>query len=94
MARTPTLRFDRGTLILHPPPRGKGWFDHAVWDDRIERFRIPAHCYRPLLESLRREQIVVDDQASDFGALELTPQLTFEPYPHQSEALDAWQRNR
>ena len=94
MARTPTLRFDRGTLILHPPPRGKGWIDHAVWDDRIERFRIPAHCYRPLLETLRREQITVNDQASDFNALELSPKLTFEPYPHQSEALDAWQRNR
>lgn len=94
MARTPTLRFDRGTLILHPPPRGKGWIDYAVWDDRIERFRIPAHCYRPLLESLRQEQTVVEDQASNFVALELMPQLTFEPYPHQSEALHAWQKNR
>lgn len=94
MARTPTLRFDRGTLILHPPPRGKGWIDHAVWDDRIERFRIPAHCYRPLLETLRREQIDINDQASDFTALELTPQLTFKPYLHQQEALAAWQQNR
>ncbi|NEZ66040.1 DEAD/DEAH box helicase [Leptolyngbyaceae cyanobacterium CCMR0082] len=94
MVRIPTLRFDRGTLILHPPPRGKGWIDHAVWDDRIERFRIPAHCYRPLLETLRREQVEVNDQASDFTALELTPRLTFKPYPHQSEALQAWQQNR
>ncbi|MEM9163592.1 MAG: hypothetical protein AAGC54_11065, partial [Cyanobacteria bacterium P01_F01_bin.4] len=48
MARTPTLTFDRGTLILHPPPRGRGWIDHAVWDDRVERFRIPANQYRTL----------------------------------------------
>lgn len=94
MARTPTLRFDRGTLILHPPPKGKGWIDHAVWDDRIERFRIPAHCYRPLLETLRRERVTVNDQASGFVALELTPQLTYEPYAHQREALAAWQQNR
>lgn len=94
MARTPTLRFDRGTLILHPPPRGKSWIDHAVWDDRIERFRIPAHCYRPLIEALRREQIAVNDQAANFTKLELKPQLTFEPYAHQSEALSAWQQNR
>ncbi len=94
MVRIPTLRFDRGTLILHPPPRGKRWIDHAVWDDRIERFRIPAHCYRPLLETLRREQVEINDQAADFTALELTPQLTFEPYLHQSEALQAWQQNR
>ncbi|MGB7248995.1 MAG: hypothetical protein WBC73_08655, partial [Phormidesmis sp.] len=31
----PTLKFDRGTLVLHPPPRGKAWVDFAVWDDRI-----------------------------------------------------------
>ena len=94
MARTPTLRFDRGTLILHPPPRGKGWIEHATWDDRIERFRIPAHCYRPLLETLRTEKITVNDQASDFKPLALVPQLTYEPYAHQSEALAAWQQNR
>ncbi|MGF1991402.1 MAG: hypothetical protein RMY62_026540, partial [Nostoc sp. ZfuVER08] len=28
MVRTPTLTFDRGTLILHPPPRGKAWMDY------------------------------------------------------------------
>ena len=94
MVRTPTLRFDRGTLILHPPPRGKGWINHAVWDDRIERFRIPAHCYRPLLETLRREKVDINDQASGFTALELTPRLTFKPYLHQQEALAAWQQNR
>ncbi|MEO0396540.1 MAG: hypothetical protein AAF243_11225, partial [Cyanobacteria bacterium P01_A01_bin.137] len=94
MARTSTLRFDRGTLILHPPPRGKGWIDHAIWDDRIERFRIPAHCYRPLIEALRQDQIAINDQASDFKSLELSPQLTFEPYVHQREALNAWQQNR
>ncbi|MEM7066554.1 MAG: DEAD/DEAH box helicase family protein [Cyanobacteria bacterium P01_B01_bin.77] len=94
MARIPTLRFDRGTLILHPPPRGKSWIDHAVWDDRIERFRIPAHCYRPLIEALRQEQIAINDQAANFTALELKPQLTFDPYVHQSEALRAWQQNR
>ena len=29
MARSPTLSFDRGTLILHPPPPGKAWIDYA-----------------------------------------------------------------
>ncbi|MEM6252143.1 MAG: DEAD/DEAH box helicase family protein [Cyanobacteria bacterium P01_D01_bin.156] len=94
MVRTSTLRFDRGTLILHPPPRGKGWIEHAVWDDRIERFRIPAHCYRTLLETLRQEQVTIDDQVADFKPLELIPKLTYKPYPHQSEALTAWQHNR
>ncbi|NES73456.1 MAG: hypothetical protein F6K24_53840, partial [Okeania sp. SIO2D1] len=40
MYRTPTIKFDRGTLILHPPPQGKAWVDYATWDDRVEKFRV------------------------------------------------------
>ncbi|MGD1859095.1 MAG: DEAD/DEAH box helicase [Leptolyngbyaceae cyanobacterium] len=90
MARTPHLTFDRGTLILHPPPRGKTWIDFATWDDRIERFRIPAHQYRSLVETLRREQVSFTDRVTQFEALPLKLQTPFEPYPHQKEALDAW----
>ena len=46
MARIPTLTYDRGTLILHPPPKGNAWVEFATWDDRIEKFRIPAMRYR------------------------------------------------
>lgn len=90
MARTPHLTFDRGTLILHPPPRGKAWIDFATWDDRIERFRIPAHQYRPLVETLRREHIDFTDKVSEFQPLPLKLQTPLQPYPHQQEALDAW----
>ncbi|MEL7505647.1 MAG: DEAD/DEAH box helicase family protein [Cyanobacteria bacterium J06554_6] len=90
MPRKPTLRFDRGTLILHPPPRGKGWIDYATWDDRIERFRIPAHQYRPLVEALRQEQTSFEDSATAFEPLTLTSELVLTPYPHQQEALAAW----
>jgi superfamily II DNA or RNA helicase len=90
MGRTPTLKFDRGTLILHPPPKGKAWVDFATWDDRIERFRIPAIQYRELITTLRREAIAHDDQAKNFASVELNDQLPYSPYPHQREALDAW----
>jgi len=92
MARTPTLRFDRGTLILHPPPRGKDWIDYATWDDRIEQFRIPALHYRQLLQVLQDSGAPLVDQAQAFRALRLTPSLEMEPYPHQREALAAWQQ--
>jgi superfamily II DNA or RNA helicase len=90
MARTPTLKFDRGTLILHPPPRGKAWVDFATWDDRIERFRLPAIQYRELIETLQAEGTPFNDQAKEFAAIALTPKLEMQPYPHQQEALDAW----
>jgi len=95
MGRTPTLRFDRGTLILHPPPRGKGWIEHATWDDRIERFRIPAMQYQTLVTTLQAEAIPFNDEARDFPSVVLQSSLERQPYPHQQEALTAWhQANR
>jgi superfamily II DNA or RNA helicase len=92
MARTPTLKFDRGTLILHPPPKGKAWMNYAIWDDRIERFRIPAHQYRNLVLAMRAEGTELDDKAKAFAEVEMVPSLEMEPYPHQQEALDAWRQ--
>ncbi|MGF1567130.1 MAG: DEAD/DEAH box helicase family protein [Nodosilinea sp.] len=94
MGRTPTLTYDRGTLILYPPPRGKSWVDFAHWDDRIEKFRVPAQQYRPLVETLRRENIPFDDQVQTFAPLALGQAGGPEPYLHQQEALRAWVQQR
>ncbi|MDY6786213.1 MAG: DEAD/DEAH box helicase family protein, partial [Cyanobacteriota bacterium] len=88
--RIPKLTYDRGTLILHPPPRGKAWVDHAIWDDRIEKFRIPGIHYRPLVEAMRAEGLEFTDEAKEFIPLELVSSFEMEPYPHQQEALQAW----
>jgi superfamily II DNA or RNA helicase len=90
MARPPTLSFDRGTLLVHPPPPGKAWIDYATWDDRVEPFRIPALHYRRLVEALRAEGTPLVDQARAFGPLTLVPALEMPPYPHQRAALAAW----
>src|SRR5919109_2824297 len=90
MARPPTLSFDRGTLLLHPPPPGKAWLDYAIWDDRVERFRLPALHYRRLLEALRVEGTRLVDRAPAFEPLPLVPALEMPPYPHQLAALGDW----
>jgi superfamily II DNA or RNA helicase len=89
MARLPTLSFDRGTLLLHPPP-GKAWIDYATWDDRVERFYLPALHYYRLVEALRAEGTWLVDQAPAFEPLPLVPVLEMPPYPHQRAALAAW----
>lgn len=94
MPRTPHLTFDRGTLILHPPPRGRAWIDFATWDDRIERFRIPAHRYRALIEVLRADAVAITDKAAEFEPIALKLNSPYQPYPHQQEALAAWIANR
>lgn len=92
MARLPTLKYDRGTLILHPPPKGKAWLDLAEWDDRIEKYRIRGIDYRSLIETLQAEKIEFIDQAKEFLPLELSPSFEREPYPHQQEALQKWKQ--
>ncbi len=66
--------------------------DYATWDDRIERFRIPAHQYRNLVLCLRSMGTPLEDKARGFRELELLPSLEMTPYPHQQEALVAWQQ--
>ncbi|MBE9099029.1 DEAD/DEAH box helicase [Vacuolonema iberomarrocanum] len=92
MGRVPTLKYDRGTLLLHPPPRGKAWIEFATWDDRVERFRVPAARYRALVEALRQEECNFRDEAKGFEALTLNATQERQPYTHQQEALDAWKQ--
>lgn len=92
MPRLPKLTFDRGTLILHPPPRGKAWVDYATWDDRIEKFRILGIHYRSLVEALQAEETNFIDEAKEFASLDLIASFEMEPYPHQQEALLAWKQ--
>jgi superfamily II DNA or RNA helicase len=93
MARLPTLTYDRGTLLLHPPARSRGWMTYATWDDRVEKFRIPGINYREVVESLQQENTDFIDRAKAFQSLELNSQLQLEPYPHQSAALLAWKQS-
>lgn len=90
MPRKSTLSYDRGTLILHPPPKGRSWLEFATWDDRIEKFRIPARQYRSLIQAMRAEEVEILDKAKSYKELELTSAETLEPYQHQTEALAAW----
>ena len=92
MSRTPTLTFDRGTLLLHPPPKGRDWVDFATWDDRVEKFRIRAIHYRALVECLQADCINFTDEARAYEQLELVPCVEMQPYPHQEQALAAWQK--
>ncbi|MGL5509806.1 MAG: DEAD/DEAH box helicase, partial [Microcoleaceae cyanobacterium] len=91
MPRLPILSFDRGTLLLHPPPAGKSWIDFALWDDRVEKFRVKARDYYALLQLFQAEGIDIIDQAKYFGVLDLIPKAEMIPYPHQQEAVEAWQ---
>jgi len=90
--RVSKLEYHGGTLILHPPPKGKGWVDFATWDDRVEKFRFRAIDYRLLVETLQANGVDFEDQARNFTSLELESRVEMEPYAHQKEALLAWKQ--
>jgi superfamily II DNA or RNA helicase len=90
MPRVPIITYDRGTLLIHPPPRGRKWIEYATWDDRVEKFRVLAIDYRSLVETLIQEEIEFEDRAKGFEALTFETVKEIEPYPHQQEALAAW----
>ncbi|AFZ67745.1 DEAD/DEAH box helicase [Deinococcus peraridilitoris] len=85
-----TLRYERGTLLLHPAPRGAHWTRFVEWDERVSRFRAPGWRYRDLMEGLRADGVSVHDEARRFEPLELRAARAQQPYPHQQEALEAW----
>lgn len=70
MARTSTLKYDRGTLVLHPQPKGRAWVEDVTWEDRVEKFRLPALHNRRFLEAMNREGIEVKDEAKAVSTLE------------------------
>ena len=78
--------------MLHPPPKGKSWVEFATWDDRIEKFRLPALHYRGFLEAMRAEGVAVTDKAKGFTELTLKVGLEQTPFLHQQEALVAWKQ--
>ena len=84
------LRFDEGTLVADGLGRddpGSGGFE---FDDRIDRYRAEAFAYRRLLGRLLKVGWTVVDEARAYGDVDLEIVDRFEPYEHQSGALQAW----
>ena len=89
------LAFDQGTLTLVAP--GGAEVPEAavppgfVTDPRAaNRLRAPATHYRRALAHLMRGGFAARDDARAYEELELRPRRRRDPYPHQSEALQAW----
>ncbi len=84
------LRFDRGTLLLEGvaelPAGLDAWF---CYDPRVDAYRAPANCYSDIIGPLKGE--LARNKAPRYQLRELTCALEMTPYPHQREALSAWQ---
>lgn len=84
------LSFDRGTLLLEGPlPAGFG-LAGFVADPRVRKLRAPGFRYRETVLALTKAGLTFEDGARGYLELELASRLVREPYPYQTEAVEAW----
>jgi superfamily II DNA or RNA helicase len=85
------LRFDGGTLLVSGPrPEQLAALPGCQPDPRQGGYRAEARHYRTLVEHLRRERIAYRDEARNYQPASWELRVGREPFPHQTEALDAW----
>ncbi len=87
------LSFEGGTLVLvGADPTLLANLPGCRLDPRTNQFRAEVRWYRALVEHLRQQKIAYHDAARNYEPLELKHASERTPFPHQSEALDAWWR--
>lgn len=91
------LVFDRGSLLVSPPPaEAAGAFppSYLHWDDRVGAYRGLAIHYRALVGLLTRGNFSFSDRARDYPEIPLRAKGAPPPFAHQLEALQAWSRGK
>src|SRR4051794_9102887 len=85
------LSFEGGTLVLAGPDAALlASLPGSQRDERTNQFRAEARQYRTLVEHLRRAGIPYRDNARQYEPVSLKHVSPRSPFPHQSEALEAW----
>lgn len=89
-----TLQFDRGTLTAEGDEERLASLrlPSARRDPRVRLWRAPARCYPSILRALETSGEAFEDRAVGYERLDLPCRLDREPFPYQTEALDAWWR--
>src|SRR5689334_20832276 len=92
-----SLSFQGGTVRIEGLPPGAAPGDlppSCLWDERERVHRVPAIDYARLVLALRAQAIDFTDDARGYAEIPLEPTITHEPFPYQSEALQAWRAHR
>jgi superfamily II DNA or RNA helicase len=86
-----SLAFDGGTLVITgAAPERLQALPYCQHDPRTGVYRAEGRHYRALVEHLRREQIPYTDAARAWQPTPWRLRTSRDPFPHQTEALEAW----
>jgi superfamily II DNA or RNA helicase len=89
------LAFDAGTLVVSgAPPARLLDLPGVRLDPRTNAHRAEARHYRAVVEHLRAHKIAYADEARNYQPAEWRLRIEREPFPHQSEAVETWWRER
>lgn len=87
------LAFDSGTLVVSGgAPEVLAALPGCRFDARSNSHRAEARAYRALVEHLRQNQMPYTDEARGYQPTVMSFQTARDPFPHQTEALEAWWR--
>ena len=100
MTQSIRLEFDRGTILVHGLERGVEdgsskdsppvSLPGCAFDRRVGLWRAPARHYREIVTALTRNDVEHEDDAREYGEVELSLGLERTPFPYQAAAVDAW----
>src|SRR5437764_353903 len=89
------LAFDAGTLVVAgAPPDRLLDLPGVRFDPRTNAHRAEARHYRAIVEHLRAHQTAYADDARTYQQTAWPLRLERAPFPHQTEAVDTWWRER
>jgi superfamily II DNA or RNA helicase len=89
------LQFDGGTLVLTGgTPDQLAALPTVEWDARTQTHRAEGRNYRAIVEHLRQTQAPYLDKARAFQPAPWPLLAARPPFPHQTEAVDAWRKQR
>jgi len=87
------LAFDGGTLVVRGADAERlAALPGCRLDPRSGTYRAEARAYRALVEHLRQHRIAYEDHARAYQPTPWPLRSSRDPFPHQTEALDAWWR--
>jgi superfamily II DNA or RNA helicase len=85
------LAFEGGTIVVTgASPDALAALPACRLDPRTHQFRAEARHYRALVEHLRRNKLPYEDDARAYQPTPWPLRAARDPFPHQTEALEAW----
>jgi superfamily II DNA or RNA helicase len=89
------LKFDAGTVVITGgTAEQRSQLPGVCFDSRTQSDRAEARFYRAIVEAIRVQKWPYQDEARNYQPVEWKLESDRDPYPHQTEAVETWWKQR